>query len=351
MKRPIPVVLTAILLGLMAALQLLFAVLMIAVGFIVLKQGMPPSAGPQPFPPSMMPALMFGMSVLFAAFAVWFILTLIGLVRLRSWARYSVLVIAGLMAGFGGISMLTSFAMPFMMPAIPTAPGQPAADPGTMRVIFFVTGAVYGLVTALGVALLVYFNLAKTRALFLLSAPVAIGPPNTSTGRARPTAVTVISWMYMICGPLCCLYVFVPFPAFFLGFVLYSFAAHCMYALIGILTFVIGYGLYRLREAARLGVYALFALCPIQTVVLLTPWGTRQFRLCMDAMNAVMYAGRQAPPNVFASPGVIVFFMLLTTALYGIVLWLLHRHRVAFTPAPAPPPMPVQPEPQEGLTR
>src|ERR1035437_3430418 len=141
MKRPIPVVLTAILLGLMAALQLLFAVLMIAVGFIVLKQGMPPSAGPQPFPPSMMPALMFGMSVLFAAFAVWFILTLIGLVRLRSWARYSLLVIAGLMAAFGGISMLTSFAMPFLMPTLPATAGQPPPDPGQLRMIFFAAGA------------------------------------------------------------------------------------------------------------------------------------------------------------------------------------------------------------------
>ncbi len=324
--------------------------MMIAVGFMVHKEGMPPSAGPQPFPPSLMPAFMFGMSVLFAAFAVWFILTLIGLVRLRFWARYSLLVIAGLMAALGGISMVTSFAMPFLMPALSATPNQSAADPGIMRIIFFVTGAFYGLVAALGVALLVYFNLARTRALFLLSAPVSVGPPNTSTGRARPTSITVISWMYMICGPLCCLYVFVPFPAFILGFILYGFAAHCMYALIGIITFVIGYGLFRLREAARLGVYALFALCPVQTVVLLTPWGARQFRLCMDAINAATYAGRQPPPNVFASPGVIVFFMLLTTALYGIVLWLLHRHRVAFTPAPSPPSLPSYSEPIEGLT-
>jgi len=229
MKRPIPVVLTAILLGLMAALQLLFAVLMIAVGFIVLKQGMPPSAGPQPFPPSMMPALMFGM-------------TLIGLVRLRSWARYSILVIAGLMAAFGGMSMVTSFAMPFLMPAMPAAGNQPAADPGMMRIIFFVTGAFYGVVTALGVALLVYYNLAKTRALFLLSAPVSVGPPNTSTGRPRPTAITVISWLYLIYGPFCLLYVFLPFPMFLFGFIMYGLTAHCVYAILGILTFAVGYG-------------------------------------------------------------------------------------------------------------
>jgi len=331
MQRPVPVVLSAILLGLLAAVQLLFTVLMIFAGFLVLNKGLPPTAGPQPFPPSMMPVLMFGMSVLFAAIAVWFVLTLIGLVRLRSWARYSLLVIAGLMAGFGGILMLTSFAMPFLMPNLPTAPGQPAADPGMMHMIFFVTGAVYGIVTALGVALLVYFNLAKMRALFLLSAPVALGPPNTSTGRARPTAITVLSWIYMISAPFCLIYTFLPWPAFLFGFILYGFAAHCLYLFFGLLTFAIGYGLYRLRNEARVALSALFAFCPIQMAVLLTPWGARQFHVAMDAMNAVMYRSQQAPPNPFASTGAIVFFMAIVTVAYGFVLWLVHRHRVAFT--------------------
>ena len=137
----------------------------------------------------MMPALMFGMSVISTVFAVWYLLTLIGLVRLRSWARYSVLVIAGLMAGFGGISMLTSFAMPFLMPACcPATAGQPAPDPGFMRIIFFATGAFYGLVTAIGVALLVYYNQATTRALFLLGAPVRhrASEDQYRTGSGRP---------------------------------------------------------------------------------------------------------------------------------------------------------------------
>ena len=349
MKRPVPVVLSAILLGLIAASQLLFTVLMFFAGVLFLKKGLPPTTGPQPFPPSMMPILMFGMSILFAALAAWSILTLIGLVRLRSWARYSVLVIAGLMAGFGGICMLSSFAMPFLMPAMPTTAGQPTADPGTMRAIFFVTGAVYGLVAALGVALLVYFNLAKTRALFLLSAPSAIGPPNTSTGRARPTAISAISWMYMVCAPFCLIYAFLPFPAFLFGFILYGFAAHCMYLFFGALTFAIGYGLYRLRNEARIAMYFLFALLPIQIVVMITPWGARQFQVAMEGINAAMYHGGQAPPNPFGTPGVITFFLLLTMVLYGFVLWLLHRHRIAFTQAPPPLPMPPQPELSEGL--
>jgi hypothetical protein len=348
MKRPVPVVLSAILLGLFVAFQLLVMVVMLVAGFLALHKGLPASPGPQPISPAMMPVLFFAMSVFSAAVAVWLILTLIGLVRLRSWARYSLLVIAGLMAAFGGISMMTSFAMPFLMPSLPTAAGQPAPDPGTLRAIFFAAGVFYGLVAAVGVALLVYFNLAKTRALFLLSAPVAIGPPNTSTGRVRPTAVTVISWLYLASSPFCLIYAFLPFPAFLLGFLLNGWAAHCMYLFFGVLAFAIGYGLYRLREEARLATFGLFALCPIQLVVMLTPWGSRQFHLAMDGMTAAMYGGQPAPPNPFASTGAIDFFLLLTIVGYGFVLWLLHRHREVFTQAPPPPPIPISIETAAG---
>jgi len=71
-----------------------------------------------------MPILFFGMSLVSGAVAVWLIFTLVGLVRLRSWARYSVLVVASLMAGFGGISMLMSFAMPFLASSLVTQPGS-----------------------------------------------------------------------------------------------------------------------------------------------------------------------------------------------------------------------------------
>jgi hypothetical protein len=352
MKRPVPIVLSAILLGLLGAFQLLCAVLMVVVGLMALNKGLPgpQTATPMPFPPSWLPILYFAMSLLLAAFAAWFILTLIGLVRMRSWARYSVLAIAGLMAALGGISMVASFAMPFLMPAMPTAANQPVLDPAMMRGVFFVTGAIYGVFTAIGAALLVYFNLARTRALFLQNAPVDLRPPNTSTGRPRPTAVTVISWIYLISAPFCLIYAFLPFPAFLFGFMFYGWAARCVYAFFGILTLAIGYGLFRLREEARMAVYAMFAFLPIQVVVLLTPWGSRQFRLCMDAIDAAMFAGQQAAPNPFGSPGAVIFFLLLTMVFYGVAIWLLHRHRVAFTPAPTPPPMPPQPELMEGLT-
>ena len=351
MKRPVPVVLTAVLLGLFAAFQLLIVVLMVITGVVVLHKGLPGSGPNAPLPPSFLPGLFFGMSVFAAAIAVWLIFTLIGLVRMRLWARYSVLVIAGLMAAFGGLLMVSSFAIPFLAPAMPTAANQPTVDPHVMRGMFFVFGAIYALVTAIGVALLVYFNQATTRALFLLNTPVNLDPPNTSTGRVRPTAVTVISWIYLVSGPLCLVYLFLPFPAFFLGFVLYGTAAHALYLFFGGLVFAIGYGLLRLHNWARLTVFALFAICPIQMVMFLTPWGRHQFQAYMDAANAFnehLLGAQAVQPNIAMSPGAIVFFCVLGMAGYGVVLWLLHRHRAAFTPAPPAPPMPASVEPVAG---
>jgi hypothetical protein len=313
--------------------------MMVGVGFLALHQGLPGPQAPMPFPPSFLPMLFFMTSLMTTAIAVWLIMTLIGLVRLRSWARYSVLVIAGLMAAFGGLLMVSSFAMPFLMSAMPVAPGQTPVDPHMMHGIFFVTGAIYGLVAALGVALLVYFNLAKTRAVFLQNAPVDAVPPNTITGKPRPTAITIIAWIYMVSGPFCLLYLLLPFPMFLFGFVLYGAAARLVYLVLGLLTFAIGYGLYRLHNGARLAVLGLFALCPLQAIVLCTPWGRGQFHVYMDAFEAHMYGGQPMAANPFMSPGPIIFFSLLGMAVYGFVLWLLQRYRDAFVAGPPLPPL------------
>ena len=338
MKRPVPVVLSAIFLGFIAAIELLGSVAMVAMAAFALRKELPPTATPVPFGPSSVPILFFGMSVFAAALAVWSILTLIGLVRLRSWARYSFLVIAGCMAGFGGIGALTMFSMPVLMNASEMPTGL---DTHAMHTTFYIIGAVYALIATLGTAFLVYFNLASTRALFVAEIPAIAEPPHTSTGRPRPTAITVISWLYLGSAPFCLLYTFLPIPMFFLGFILYGISAHLLYLATAVITFAIGYGLLRLHNAARVAIFALCALCPLQLLVLFTPWGSRQYHTYMDAMNAQLYAGHPAPAGFGTSPGAVAFYMIIATLGIAVVLWFLHRHRIAFTPAPAPPPMPL----------
>jgi hypothetical protein len=337
MKRPVPVVLSAILLGLLAVLQLVGAFGMTAVGFMTLHKGLPGVPPSSPLPSSALPILFFGMALFVAAVAAWSILTLIGLLRLRSWARYSVLVIAGCMTIFGAILTVTSVATPFLT----TAGGN---DSNALRGTFFAIAAVYAVSTAIGIVLLIYYNLAATRELFLLAAPTRLEPPHTSTGKRRPTAITVISCFYLGSAPFCLPYLFLPFPLFLFGFIFYGLAAHLIYAAFCALTFAIGYGLFRLREEARLAVFWLLALCPVNLLVLLTPWGSRQFRVYMDAINRLtrsMMPTTQPSQNFATSPGTIFFFSVVGLAGYAVILWFLHRHRAAFTPAPSPPPLPL----------
>ncbi|MGA1980865.1 MAG: hypothetical protein ABSG84_00220 [Acidobacteriaceae bacterium] len=348
MNRPVPVVLSAIFLGLFAALQLLFTGTMAAGGFLYLSKSLP-APPPSPFSPSFLPAMMFALSLVFAAIAVWSIVTLIGLVRLRSWARYSILVIAGCITFFGGTATLATLAMPLLISSVPTQ--TPAANPHTMHATFLFVGAIYGLFTAIGIALLVYYNLARTRTLFLQNAPVNQAPPNTSTGRPRPTAIAIISWFYLLSAPCCLFYLFFPIPGFLFGFIFYGIAARLLYLAFGVLAFVLGYGLYRLWNWARLAVFAWFGVGLFNALVLLTPWGRSRYHTYMDAFNAHMYTypGQQPPPNLAASPVFIGVCTVIGLAFCAFILWLLHRHREAFTPTPPAPPLsPPDPLPLAG---
>jgi hypothetical protein len=335
MNRPVPVTLSAILLGLLAALQLLYALGIITAGFLFLHKGFP-APPPTPYPPSFLPIMMFAMALFCVALAVWSIVTLVGLVRLRSWARYSVLVIAGCVTAIGAILTLTFFAMPFLMAA--TEP-QPAPNPATMHGVFFVAGTLFALFTAIGIALLVYFNLAKTRALFLQNAPVNLDPPNTSTGRPRPTAITILSWILIISTPFCGIYAFFPLPAFFFGFILYGLGAHVVFAAFAIVSLTIGLGLLRLHWEARIAAFAWLGFGFLNMFAILTPWGSRNFRLYMDKFAV---SSSTAPtPIVFNSTGIVIVSCLIGAAFNLILLWLLHRHREAFTPAPPAPSLPA----------
>jgi hypothetical protein len=341
MNRPLPVTLSAILLGLLAALQLVLTVLMALAGLLILHKGLP--APPRTsYPPSFLPIMMSVMSLFFVALAVWSILTLIGLVRMRSWARYSVLVIAGCVAFFAGMISLMSFAMPFLLSSL--ASQSPAPNPDIRHGAFFFGGTLCAIFTAIGIALLVYFNLAKTRALFQQNAPLNLRPSNTSTGRPRPTAITVISWIYLISAPFCLIYFFLPVPGFLFGFVFYGMAAHLFYVSVGILSFAIGYGLLRLHNGARLAVFAWYGVALINALILVTPWGRTQFHAYMNAINTkmVVYGSQQPPPNFASSPYFVGFMTLIGLAICAFALWLLHRHREAFTPAPLAPPLPAE---------
>ncbi len=161
MKRPVGVILASIVLGCFAALQLLAAALYILLAFTI-RHGLPV----QPTQPAMptgalLTGIMIFTSFFFAILAAWAIFTLVGLLRLRNWARYSVLVIGGCLAILGVLSIAGSIVASAFLPA------NPNLAPHTMQFVFLFTGLIYAAIAAIGAWWLVYFNLRSVKAFFL----------------------------------------------------------------------------------------------------------------------------------------------------------------------------------------
>ena len=275
MKRPMGVTLSAIILLMGSLLQLVMAFGM-ALSGAVTPHPYPGGAAANPSPhaaaPSWMPLMMYFIGIVFVGLAIWGIVTAIGLFRLRWWARYSVLVIAGCLAFFGLVSMLVMIVVT-MVPLTPP-PGTSAAalDPAhahtvqmMTRVIFVVFTSLYGVVCAIGISWLVYFNRKTAREAFagrIADAPVgyASAAPLIRVPSGRPVLISVIAVLNMIGAASMLMTVFLPIPALAFGFILHGWAKIAVYLVYCCLQIAVGIGLWRMREWGRrltLGVLAL----------------------------------------------------------------------------------------------
>jgi hypothetical protein len=332
MKRPAGLILSAIVLSLTALFLLLITALTAFVGIFAGHQ--PSIAGA----PHFLTYFMLAISVFYAAVAVWAILTVIGILRLRSWARYSILVIGGGLAAIGVFALFGTLLSRTMLLTL-QAP-QPAVDPRIMSVIFMVMAVIYLLITAIGVWWLTYFNLRAVRDIFSNSAMLST---NSSVGdgsfSGTPTAIKFIGGFLLFSTFTCLIGAFLPFPIFLLGFILPMPATHLTYICFAALAGWMGYGLLRLKESARLLTigFLIFGCCNIVLAAL--PWYQGQFRLYMTQLIDKMPAIPGQPPVSLAYSGTLILISCIwCLVVYGIVFWLLHRHRAAFV-SPAPPPM------------
>jgi hypothetical protein len=267
MKRPGGVVFSAVLLLLGSLLQLLMAVMMAFTGVFLgkaISAGRPP-AGPAPVPmPSWIPVYMFALCLFFVALALWGVLTSVGLFRLRRWARYSILVIGGALALIGLISLLMTLVMLFV--PMPVASGVDAAQVQSVqtitKVMFGAVALIYGVVTAVGISWLVYFNKKRVRELFA----GAVGSIPQSN---RPFLVSVLAVLNLIGAGGCVLMAFLPLPGFIFGLILYGWHRAAIYLVIAALQAAVGIGLWRLDEWGRKLALGVLAFGVVQAAVYL----------------------------------------------------------------------------------
>jgi hypothetical protein len=372
MRRPVGVILTCIVLGFIA-----LALLMSAAGslFVLAIAGhlpMPVQPG-QPTPdPAMMASILHGtmivMALVEAALAAWAIATLVGLARMKNWARYSVMVIGG---GLALIGIVLAVGMVFAQAFMSKIAQQPGQDPTHIRIVMIIGGIFYLGVAAVGVWWLIYFALRSTREAFALAStpqtppPIGYAPPPspyaastyqvaayipTSDPAApllyptpmpvqvipapptRPLAISIIAWLLIAAAVFCLPVAFLPFPLFLCGIFITGLAAHLTILCLAVIYVLVGIGLLRLEKIALYAAFTIQLFGLVNVGLLLLPsYRDRMIAYQQDLMQKMMIGIPMQPVfdnhtmGLMLIPGV-----FLGTVLGLAFLALLIHYRAAF---------------------
>jgi hypothetical protein len=316
-KRPVGVVINAILLAVIALFQLVAALGMALAATLIGKAGSmagTPGAPPMPAVPPWIAGFDLGSSGFFILLAAWAIATVAGLFGMRRWARYSVLVIGGGMAAIGLVSLLSTAVTMAVMPMAQPASADPSQlhlAQSMMKAVFAGVLVFYALVTGLGIYWLVYFNLKRVQDAFAV-------PGGAPAESRRPMLISVIAALCLIGALACLAMAFLPFPASMLGFTLHGVGKGVLYAVFAGLQAAVGIGLWRMEEWGRRLELALLGLGVVNCLVYMARPGllaraTREINQSMSVppqpltphMQSILYRG-----TMLFSLLIIVAFMI-----------------------------------------
>ena len=309
MTRPGSVTASAVVSLIGSGFTLLVAALMVFAAFTVTAQ--PQAQVPQ------VRGIALGFSAVAAALAGLGIATAVGLLRLRSWARTSIMVFAGFMAAICLLSGLVVAIAP-----IPAPPELPQKTAAIMRSVLV---AVYGVPFLIGVWWLVLFNKQPIKDAF--AAGVTPGQ-----GSQRPLSISIIGWMYLLSGIGGLVVALTPMPAFIAGMVLKGWSARALYLVFGAASTYLGWGLLKLKEHARVLTLVWFALGGAHAVYMaFSPTARAGMREFSESMQPTPPT-RTAPLDNAALMSVIMLFSLAGIA---VAAWFLVRNKPAFQRPPA----------------
>ena len=298
MSRPIGVTASAVVAILGSVFTLLVAAMSIASLFI---------ETPQPRPPNTAQFVVAGaaMFVALAGFGIW---TSVGLFRLRSWARTSILVFAGFLAAFSILTLLMTRVMPL----------APETTAGTEHLIRQTTAVMFGIPLAIAVWWLIQFNMQSTKTAFKSPVIELVSP--------RPLSITIIGWTAIVGAVSLLLWIPTRLPVFLFGAVFNGWIAGVIYGLFAALSLYIGKGLLDLRERARILAIAWFGFGFVHmSVVTLVP-SVRQRMLALQRT----LEQNQPNPIPFDQGTLMNVTIAFTAILVATVIWFLIRNRAAF---------------------
>jgi hypothetical protein len=304
MSRPVGVTASAIVAILGSIFTLLLAVLLIATPFIVTPQPQPPNTA----------QFAIAAAAMFAALAGIGIWTSVGLFRLRSWARTSILVFAGFLAAGCAFSLLITMAVPI----------PPQFTAGTVHTFRRTIAVMFGVPLVVGLWWLIQFNTQSTKAAFAY--------PIAEAASLRPLSITIIAWASIVGGASCLFPILARMPAFLFGANFNGWIGGVIYAIFGALSLYIGKGLLDLRERARVLAIAWFAFSFVHAgvVTLVPPLRQRM----LESQRALI---QNQPSPIPIDQGMMLNMIFAFAAIVAAVtIWFLIRNRAAFVRAENP---------------
>jgi hypothetical protein len=353
-----------------AVLQLIGSALLLALAALMafaMIMATPPPNDPR-LPPMFFTVMRIVLPFFYAIPAVWGIVTAVGLLQLKNWARISTIVISVLLIVFGAFGVLTSMVF-FLKPP----PGN-----GVDTKIFSIIGAATALSAlaqiGIGIWWMVFFNRASVKAQFLpqpfpyptgqgadpyaIQMPHSATPPPPSlttpealastpgaatptdsafsptppiagpTRPARPLSISIIAW-FILAGSI-----FIPFsivlraPTILFTAIFTGWRAVILLSLFGALHLYIGIALLKMKPSGRLvGMgYYIFALLNT-AVFFLAPGRSARIAKLLDAEQSMFPWVRSAQTD---SPfmGDITPFLLIG-AIGGIAVCLVFLYFLA----------------------
>jgi hypothetical protein len=301
MSRPVGVTASAVVAILGSMFTLVFAALAVASLFMETTQ--PQAPNNTSF--VLMGALMF---VAFACLGFW---TSAGLLRLRPWARTSILVFAGFLAAGSALILLMIIVLPL--------PAEMSAVTG--RTVRRVMTGVLGIPLVIAIWWLIQFNTQSTKAAFASS---IAGPASM-----RPISITFIAFACIFGGVSCLFAILARAPAFLFGASFNGWTAGVIYAVFAAVSLFIGKGLLDLREEARILAigWCGFWLVHGSLITLVPSLRQRMFEL-QQAM-----VPNQKPPIPFDEGTLMNVSFAVTVVVIAAAIWFLIRNRAAFVGA------------------
>jgi hypothetical protein len=340
-----------------AILQIIGSALLLAMSAFMafaMIMAAPPGNNPR-LPRMFFTAIRVVLPLFYALPAVWGIVTAVGLLQLKNWARISTIIISILLMVFGAFGILTSMVF-FLKPP----PGN-GVDPKMVSIIGAVTAVIALTQIGIGIWWMIFFNRAGVKAQFMPqpfpyppigqgAAPYAIDMPHSATPPppsvtappgvatptdvaplptppiaapqrpARPLSISIIAWfMLAIC-------IFVPFnlflhpPAPLFLTTLSGWQAVVFMLISGALHVYLGIALLQMKPAGRLVGMGYFIFGFLNTAVFyFAPGRSARIARFMDAAQSMFPWMRSAQSNPFQAD---MMPLLLVGAIGGVAFYL-----------------------------